>query len=185
MAMILANTEVIMIKILGLILAILVTGAGLAALPATVELLFPDVVGRCRTALEKSLLRLFLLGLVNFVFFVVLAILLGKVSEAVPHHFKAVFGLPAVLILAALVVLAAPGLTGLVTLLRTRMGSTSSPVIGALRAAVLLFLAGLTPVVGWWLFTPLVLITSLGAGIAAVVRRPAKRAAAPVPTPPA
>lgn len=170
-------------NLIGLCLVILVSGAGLSALLATLELLLPGPVERCRTVLAGSLWRLFLLGLVNFVFFFVLAILLAKLTGAVIPAFKAVLGVLAVLILAGLAALATLGLAGLVRLLRERIGLAAS-VGGSLRAAVLLLMAAVTPALGWWVFTPLVLVTCLGAGISVLVRRPSA-SSAPVAVPPA
>jgi hypothetical protein len=170
-----------MANILGLCVVVLVSGAGLSALLATLELLLSGPVERCRTVLAGSLGRLFLLGLVNFVFFFVLAILLARLTEAVIPAFKAVLGVLAVLILAGLVVLATLGLAGLVKLLRERIGLAAT-VWGTLRAAALLLIAALTPALGWWVFTPAVLVTCLGAGIVVAVRRPSTLPASPLPS---
>lgn len=166
---------------LGLFLLVVVSGAGLAALLGAISLLLPGPVGRSRSALEAAPGRAFVLGLVNLVFFLALATLLVQASQAAGPIFGALLGVLAVIILAGLVALAALGLAGLVTLVRERMNQPVSPLVGMLRAAMLLEVAAVTPFIGWWLFTPAVLVISLGAGILSVVRR---APAAPAPLAP-
>ena len=157
-----------------LFLVILFSGATLTALLAAVAILLPGPVGRSRQALQAAPWRAFWLGLVNLVFFLALVALLVRLAQLVIPPVAAVLGLVALLILGALLLVALLGLTGLVALLRERMGAGGSPLAGQMRAAVLLLLAMLTPVLGWWVFTPLIVIASLGAGITSIaaVRRP-------------
>ena len=161
-----------MTELLGVILLVFASGLTLAALIAAISLLLPELVLRCQVALESAPRRAFLLGLVNLVFFLALAALLVQISQAVIPAVGAVLGLLAVFILAGLVILMALGLSGLVALLRQRMGGAHSALAGTLRAALLLELAVLTPFIGWWVAAPLLLIVSLGAGIMAVLARP-------------
>jgi len=172
-----------MVQIINLLLVIFFSGATLTALLAAVALLIPGPVGRSRQALQAAPWRAFWLGLVNLVFFLALVLALVKVAQAVVPPVAAVLGLLALLILGSLLLVTLLGLTGLVALLRERMGAGRSPLAGQVWAAVLLLLAGLTPVVGWWVFTPVTVIIALGAGVITLVaiRRPLLLP----PTPPA
>jgi hypothetical protein len=78
----------------------------------------------------------------------------------------------AFLILGWLVVLALVGTTGIVSLLRERMGSGGqSHMRGTMLASLLLVLAMLVPFAGWFVFTPIVLLTGLGAALFTLFRR--------------
>src|SRR5712691_2344647 len=70
----------------GLLLLIVFGGAGLISILAVISMLLPTPVGRARAALEASLGRSLLLGLVNFLFVTVvdaLLIWLGQMAGKV------------------------------------------------------------------------------------------------------
>ena len=173
-----------MVQIINLLLVIFFSGATLTALLAAVALLVPGPVSRSRQALQAAPWRAFWLGLVNLVFFLALVLVLVKVAQAVVPPVAAVLGLSGSADPGhACCVVTLLGLAGLVALLRERMGAGRSPLAGQVWAAVLYYLAGLTPVVGWWVFTPVIVIIALGAGVLTLVaiRRPVPLP----PTPPA
>lgn len=88
------------------------------------------------------------------------------------------------LLLLVLIVLSALGAGGLALLLNHRirgMEPELSPFRALCRGAALLALAGLMPVLGWFVVTPLVIITALGASIRTLWQ--ARRAVAPVTAP--
>jgi len=159
-------------NIVGLLSLIIFGGAGLIAMFATINLLLPVHVGRTRAALDGSLGRSLVLGVVNSLFAGIVAALLvwlaqrtgGGVASGLP-------GLIALLIVLLATALALLGLAGLSSLLGMRMGSGKTELAAHLRGGMLLLLACLTPYLGWFVFTPLVLWTGLGAAIQAVFRR--------------
>ncbi len=86
---------------------------------------------------------------------------------------------PAVKLLGTFIVLgllsiAAIGAAGLSQLIGARM-QPMDPSLSAYRAigrgAMIVVVAGLLPLVGWWVFTPIVLSVSLGAGLSALNAR--------------
>jgi hypothetical protein len=157
-------------NIFGLLLVILFGGAGLISIFTILRLLLPLPVERTRLALESSLGRSLLLGLVNFLFAGVLVALLmwpTKIGGAVAGIFIFLAGLVAL----AVIVLVLLGLVAATSLLGSRMGEAKSPLAVQLRGGALLVLACLTPYLGWFIFTPLVVWTALGAGIQSMLRR--------------
>lgn len=75
----------------------------------------------------------------------------------------------------ALLSVAAIGAGGLAQLVGDRirpMDPTLTPFRAVGRGAMILVVAGLLPLVGWWVFAPIVLAVSLGAGLFALVARP-------------
>ena len=154
---------------LGLLLVVSVSGVGLTALLATLWLLLPGPVARSQQVLETAPWRAFWLGLATLVLSLALAALLGTLSQAVIPPVAAALIVLVLLILGGLIILAALGLAGLVALLRARMGAAAS-LVGMAQASGVLCLAALTPIVGWWVFAPLAVITALGAGALTMVR---------------
>jgi len=159
-------------NIVGLILLVIFGGAGLIAMFATINLLLPLHVERTRAALESSLGRSLVLGVVNFLFAgVVAALFVWLAQRAGRGAAGGALGLIALLTVLLAATLGLLGLAGLITLLGARMGSGKNEFTAALRGGALLLLACLTPYLGWFVFTPLAVWTGLGAAIQAVFRR--------------
>ena len=157
-------------NILGLLVILLFGGAGLISIFAIINLLLPAPVEQTRAALENSLGRSLLLGLINSVFAVALSALLTLPTHSggvVAGIFAFLIGLVAL----AVIVFTLLGLVAATSLLGSRIGEAKSPVTSHIRGGVLLLLACLTPYLGWFVFTPLVLWTALGAAIQAMFRR--------------
>lgn len=154
-------------------LILLVTFCGLtllASLEVTLRL-FPESVERARQHLEKSLSRSLLLGLVNFIFVAIIVMLFIWLGEQLGDVLGGVFGVLVLIILVALTLLLILGLCALSNLLGGRMGEAKSPLVAHRYGGLLLILSGLAPFVGWFVFTPLILWTSLGASIQTIARR--------------
>lgn len=157
----------------GLLLLVLFGGVGLIAIFTIVNLLLPVPVKRVRDVLENSLIRCLLLGLVNFLFASLVVALLSLPAQAGGVGggiFVFLVGL-VVLIVSALLIL---GLVALISLLANRMEETKSPFASQVSSSVLLVLACLTPYFGWFVITPLVVWTSLGASIQMLFRKRAQ-----------
>jgi hypothetical protein len=161
-------------KIFGITLLLLASGITLISLLAVIALMFPSPVERTRAALETSLGRSFLLGLVNFLFVAAIAALLARLGQSAGGILAAILLLLALLLALTLAIFSALGLAGLTSLAGERIGEGTSPFRRHLRGSLLLILAGLTPYVGWFAFTPLALITGFGAALQAVFRKKEK-----------
>ena len=144
-------------------------GLTLSALLTTLIFLLPERLQRTQILLETSPKRAFGIGLVNFIFFGLLA--------AFGFQRPQLLRLLAVFITLALSGLGAMGLAAVLHLLRQRIYEHHT-LAETLKTAVLLVAAGLTPIVGWFVLTPIIFITGLGAVIITFIR-PSEAAAPP------
>lgn len=159
-------------NLLDVFILVLGGGAMLIALITAVNLLLPVPLARAHQALEAGLGRPLLIGLVNFLFFAALLILLALgVRRFAGGTLVPILMLPAQLILLALAAFITIGLAAVASLLGARMGETKDTLSANLRGGLLLTLAALTPFLGWYLFTPFVVFIGLGAAILAVAQR--------------
>ncbi|KAF0107426.1 MAG: hypothetical protein FD146_1904 [Anaerolineaceae bacterium] len=158
-------------EMFGLVLLILFGGVAFIALLAAVHLLLPGAVDKARQKLEVALGKSFLLGLVDLLFFGALVVVLFWLGQMIGGVVAGIFAFLGLLLLLALGVFALNGLAALASLLGERIGEAKSPFRRDLRGGLLLSLAGLTPYIGWYLFTPVVLCMALGASILALFQR--------------
>jgi hypothetical protein len=150
------------------VLIIIGVVVSLVALFIVLSLLISGVANRTRTIVLEHPVRSLLIGLVNFLCSVAVTGLLAQLGG----WWVSVFQMLAFLILGWLVVLALVGTTGIVSLLCERMGAgRQSPIRGTMLASLLLVLAMLVPFAGWFVFTPIILLTGLGAALLTLVRR--------------
>jgi hypothetical protein len=154
-------------EIVGLILVISGSAASAAALLVLTIFLIPRRVNHTRQVIGVTPGRSFIIGLVNAIFFLVIAVIFAQGGEG--------GRLLALIILLALLALAAIGLAGMTLLLRERIyPDTTKAVTGlsaSVKTAVLLVLAGLLPFIGWFVLTPILLLVGLGASIIVLLRR--------------
>jgi hypothetical protein len=158
-------------EILGIVLFVILSGLSLIALFGALGLLFPVPVERTMLNLEKSLGRSFLLGLVNFIFFVLVVMGFSWLSQQVIQFLGAIFLFIAVVILIGLGIFVLMGLSAFAKLFGERISEGRTGFHSLSRGGALLLFAGLAPYVGWMLFTPFVVWSGLGASISALVRR--------------
>jgi hypothetical protein len=157
---------------MGFTAAILGIFAGLAGLMVWTALLFATPVTRARELLEARPWRCLGTGLLLTALLITPAIALLQAK----HGGAKVGGW--VLLLGTASMLAV-GLTGMANLLGERLRSMSpgiTPLGGLVRGAITIEFAMLVPFFGWFLFTPLVAVTVLGAGALGVasLRRAAR-----------
>jgi len=146
-------------------LLILVGGSALASLLSAVALLLPRPVERTRDILAASLGRPFLIGLVNFLFVGAIAALLVRLAQGAHGALTAVLILPALLLVIGLAVFSLLGLAALTSLVGERISEGATAFRRHLCGSALVTLAGLTPYIGWFLFSPVIVLTGLGAGL--------------------
>lgn len=149
---------------IGVILIIFISSITLSSLLATLIYLIPARVKRTRHTIEQAPGRAFLIGLVNMLFFGVLAAIFANGGD--------VGGLIGVIILLVLGGFAAIGLSSIVSTLRDRLypDLQGSGMKAAVKTAVLLILATLTPFIGWFVLAPILLLIGLGGAITTFVR---------------
>ncbi|MBT3316263.1 MAG: hypothetical protein HN390_16810 [Anaerolineae bacterium] len=153
-------------EILGIILLVPLSGVTIVALFAALNLLLPEAVAKTRANLEKPLGRSLLLGVVNFTFFAILALVFIWLAEQ-SGGLGGIFFFLASIIIVGVAVFAVFGLSAFATLLGEGIGGGKTPFASDLRGGTLLLLAILAPYVGWFIFLPLILWTGFGAAISA------------------
>ena len=122
-------------------------------------LLFPSVVARAQVRVEKTLARTFGLGLIIFIALALPIVIL----LALPFGPAKFIGW---ILLAASMAFSSIGSAGIAAHLGERMkqtGNNYSPLSAFLRGSVVLELAALFPVLGWFFLWPLAIITAFGA----------------------
>lgn len=122
-------------------------------------LLFPSLVARAQTRVEKTLSRTFWLGLVIVIALAIPIVIL----LALPFGPAKFLGW---VLLAASLALSSIGSAGIAAHLGERMkqtGNNYSPLSAFLRGAVVLELAAFLPVIGWFFLWPVLLLTAFGA----------------------
>lgn len=133
--------------------------------------LFTAEANKAAQFVRTSFWKSFFLGLVNFPFFAIIAILLFRLAQNEMSGIPAgIVALIALTIVACLFTFTSIGLSGFNMWFRERLGLEIS-LSNTLRSAFLLAIASLAPYVGWFLLTPFVLAISLGAAIQAMLRR--------------
>ncbi len=151
----------------GLVMALVVATlliASLATLLLVLTGLLPHISRGSRAALTRSPRRAFLIGLVNYLFLGGISLVLTEIGEGLTD----VIALLLLLFLAAVTAL---GLTGTVALLGQRLSElgsrTASPAKQLLWGTLAFVLAGVFPVLGWFLLAPTLLLLSFGSAVLA------------------
>ena len=154
-----------MAEIIGFIFLIPAVALTLIALFAILPALLPERTRQAAAILDQSPGRSFIIGFVNLLFFGVVAIFLSQNGDFA--------GLLSLLILLALLAAALPGFGGVVHLLQTRMFDNAAPsdLKARMKTAVLLTLALLSPIIGWFILLPLLYLLALGTGLSVLIRR--------------
>ena len=148
---------------LQIIIIILFSWGTLAALVVLLPALLPGRVARAQQVAQDSPGRSLVIGLVNLLFFGLVAIIFAQGGD--------VGGLLALIILLALAAITAVGLSAINQIVQTRLYPKEEGVKVGLKTAVLLIAGGLVPLLGWLVVAPILLLIGLGAGIIALVRR--------------
>ena len=151
-------------------LGILLLFSSWIALITGISLIAPNIVARVRVALETGPARCFgvgfvVVGLVAFPTAITLHALVGG-AKLIPAA-----------ALGALILSAAAGSAGVCSIIAGR-SSERKPVAAKIASAAIVYcLAGLAPLAGWLIVTPIALFVSVGAVASALIRRPARKSA--------
>jgi hypothetical protein len=156
------------------IIYILLGSLTLVALLGTIDLFLPKPVARARQRLETSPGRCFLVGIINLIFLFVILVLWFAWSQykggpdIMPYLISSIW---VILLIIGLIIPGIPGLVALARLTGIRWNTSASPLGQNLCGGLLLVLACLTPYVGWFIFTPALLSTAIGAGLLTFFQR--------------
>jgi hypothetical protein len=137
---------------------LLIIGVAFPAMLTAWWLLFPAVISRAQTRVDKTPMQTFWMGLA-----IVIAVTIPIVILlALPFGPAKFIGW---VLLAASLALSSIGSAGIAAHLGKRLTDQSSlsPLNGFIRGSVILELAAFFPVLGWFFIWPLMLITAFGA----------------------
>ncbi len=154
-----------MVEIIGLIVIIIGSSMTLVALLTLLPFLMPHKVAQTETVLQQSPRRAFVIGLVNFIFFSVIAVILAQGGDF--------GGVLAMLLMLALFSMATIGLAAVTLIVQQRIyeDAPQRSMNKTLKTSTLIVFAGLFPFIGWFVLTPIVLLACLGSLIMVLVRR--------------
>ena len=137
----------------------------LAAYFLVIGVLFANRVTKTQSIINQTPGRAFGLGLVNFLFFGLIAVVLLSVADSANSFVKGLLTIPALVILAFLTVLLSLGLTGMVNVLGERLFADTILWKRNIWSAVILCFACALPFVGWFLLLPYIGFVGVGASI--------------------
>jgi hypothetical protein len=160
-----------MTDILRIFFIIILLTITLAAYFLVIGALFTSRVTKTQSIINQTSGRAFGLGLVNFLFFGLIAVVLFSVAENTGSFVKGVLTIPALIILVFLAVLLSLGLTGMVTVLGERLFPDMTAWKRNIWSAVILCFACALPFVGWFLLLPYVGFVGIGASILGFFQR--------------
>ncbi len=154
-----------------LLVIIILLLVGISAYFLVLNALFAARLTRTKTIAQSMPGRSFGIGLVNFVFFAVIAMVLLSVAESTGPFIKGLLTIPAVIILIVLSIVISFGLAGMSNLIGERIFPDLAVWKQSLWGTVCLALACALPFVGWFLLLPYVGLIGIGAVILGFFQR--------------
>ena len=145
--------------------------ASLAAYFLALGALFTNRVAKTQRIINQMAGRSFLVGLVNFLFFGVIAIVLFSIADNTSGVIRFVLTVPALLITSFLMILLSFGLAGMVNIVSERLLPEYSSMKRSIWGTAILAFACALPFVGWFLLFPYVSLTGFGAVILGFFQR--------------
>lgn len=164
-----------MSDILRIFVAVLILTLGVAAYFLVVNALFSQRVAKIKIIASDLPGRSFGIGLVNFAFFFVIAVILISVADKINNgFFKGVVILPGLIILAFLAIMLTFGLTGTANLIGERILPDAVSWKQTICGTSCLCFACALPFVGWFLLFPYIGFVGIGAFILGIFQRESK-----------
>ena len=143
------------------------SGLTLIALVAVLDALFPGRLGTVHAMATQRPGQSFLIGLINFLFFASIAIGFTVLGDRA----GGIFFIPAILVWAPIVIAVPFGVTGVVRIVGARLDPEREGLRRTVYATGTLYLACLTPIVGWFGLSAYTGILGLGAVILSFFRK--------------
>ena len=156
------------LRIVFIIIALTIT---LAAYFLVIGALFTNRVTKTQSIINQTSGRAFGLGMVNFLFFGLIAVVLLSVAENAGSFVKGILTLPALIIFGFLTVLLSLGLTGMVNVLAERIFPDLTLWKRNIWSSIILCFACALPFLGWFLLLPYLGFVSIGAAILGFFQR--------------
>jgi hypothetical protein len=160
-----------MTDILRLFFIIILLTIALAAYFLVISALFTNRAAKTQRMIITMPWRSFGVGLVNFLFFGVIAIILFSIADKAGTFGKIILLTPALVITAALAIMLSFGLTGMVNLLGEHILPEVNTWKRTTLGTMILSFACALPVVGWFLLFPYVGFVGIGAFILGLFQR--------------
>jgi hypothetical protein len=161
--------------ILRIFIIILPLTLSLAAYFLSINALFQMRVGKTKAIIQSMPGRSLGVGLVNFFFFSVIAIVLISISDQIDNEFlKGVMMLPALIIIGFILLMLSFGLAGMVNLIGERIIPQASLWKQTILGTLCLSLGCVLPFAGWFLLFPYVGFMGIGAFILGMFQRESK-----------
>lgn len=160
-----------MSDILRIFLALTLLTIGLAAYFLVLNALFSQRVTKTVSTIQSTPARSFGVGLVNFVFFFVIAAVLLSIAENAAPFIRGILTIPALIILAFLAIVLSLGLGAMSNLIGERLFPDFSGWRQTFWGTVCLSFACALPLVGWFLVLPYTGFVGFGAVILGFFQR--------------
>ena len=164
-----------MTEIFRFFIVILLLTVSLSAYFLVINALFPNRVTRVQRALNQMPGRSFGVGLVNFVFFGVILIVLFTITDGNANRVNSVVRIilliPTLTLTALLTAILSLGITGMVHVLGERIFPELSGLRQRISGTVISSFACALPFVGWFLLLPYLALTGFGAAILGFFQR--------------
>ena len=154
-----------------LLLAIILLTILLVAYFLVANALFLQRIVKTKSVIQSIPARSLGIGLVNFIFFAVIALVLLSVAENTGPFIRGILTIPAIVILAFLTIMLSLGLAGMSNLIGERLFPDLSGWKQTLWGTVCLSLACALPFVGWFLLLPYIGFVGIGAVILGFFQR--------------
>jgi hypothetical protein len=160
-----------MSDVIRLFLILILLVVGFSAYFLVVNALFASRIAHTRSIAQSMPGRSFGIGLVNFVFFAVIALVLFSLAENTVPFVRSVLTIPGLIILGVLAVALSLGLAGMSNLIGERLFPDLPSWKQTLWGTICLSLACALPFVGWFLLLPYVGSIGIGAVILGFFQR--------------
>jgi hypothetical protein len=162
-------------EIVNIFVAIALLTASLAAYFLTIQVLFAGRVAKTKTIIQSLPGRSFGIGLVNFTFFMIVAIVLLSISDKIENgFFKAVVMLPGLIILTLIAIMLTFGLAAMSVHMGEKIITDAASTRQTISGTVCICFACALPFIGWYLLFPYIGLVGIGAFILGIFQREPK-----------
>ena len=144
-------------------LAIIILTFNLIPLFIVLTALFPARIAKTMEVANRTPGRAFVIGMVNFIFFLVIALTLFTLAEKVDGLLNAILIFPAIVIALILSIALGFGLGSISNLIGERLAPAQSTWKRTLWGTLLLGLGGSVPLLGWFLLLAYAVWIGMGA----------------------
>lgn len=157
-----------MTEVLSMIIISVAICISMVAFFAVMKVLFPGRVEKTRVVAEEMPGRAFTIGLVNTIFFGAIALAFAALDSAVGSELPSTLAILVLILPGAGIVL---GLVGVVQLVGERLSPQNTGFKRTVWGTLLLILACVLPIIGWFLLFPYIALLGLGAFIVGFFHR--------------